>query len=132
MPKEYIPAFASVIATILTVIANLWLGSAKNRTDQKTTDFTAEGTLRDDLLALNDRYEKRVEILEARIKDKDDLIDRKNRELDNAYKQITDQYATIAELNITVKQLKTEVEELRRELQKFERKVFYIPEGNNQ
>lgn len=121
-----LPLVISFIGTILTLGISLWLGIAKQKTENKLAMANADSAFRDDLLALNDRYEKQIEQKEDQIRLRDERLERKNEQLAAAQTIIASQLEKITDLTLTVKQLQYEVQELRAELEKFNRKVFYV------
>lgn len=125
---KYLPLIITLVGTILTVGVSLWLGIAKQRTDNKTALQNYGEAVRDDLLALNDRYEKQLEQKEEQIKLRDERLEKRNDQLSAAQIVIGSQLERITDLTLTVKQLEFEVKGLREELAKFNKKVFYITE----
>lgn len=125
---KYLPLIISLVGTMLTVGVSLWLGIAKQRTENKSAMQTADSAFRDDLLALNDRYEKQIEQKEEQIRLRDERLERRNEQLAQAQVVIGSQLEKITDLTLTVKQLQYEVKSLREELDKFNKKVFYVTE----
>ncbi len=127
---KYLPLIISLVGTMLTVGVSLWLGIAKQKTENKTALQTSESAFRDDLLALNDRYEKQLEQKEEQIRLRDERLEKRNEQLAQAQVVIGSQLEKITDLTLTVKQLQYEVKALREELDKFNKKVFYV-DGSN-
>lgn len=125
---KYLPLIISLVGTMLTVGVSLWLGIGKQKTDNKTALATADSAFRDDLLALNDRYEKEIEKKEEQIRLRDERLEKRNEQLAQAQSVIGSQLEKITDLTLTVKQLEYKVSELTVELAKFNKKVFYIRE----
>ena len=125
---DYLPLIISFAGTALTIGVSLWLGVAKQKSESKTALDTADATFRDDLLALNERYEKQIEQKEDQIRIRDERLERRNEQLAAAQAVIAAQLEKITDLTLTVKQLQYEVKSLRDELEKFNKKVFYIRE----
>ena len=132
--KDYLPALATIIVGVITVSANLFIGVAKQRSENKSAQTNYGDSLRDDLLAQVDKYETRLQAVEKQLEAKDRIIEDKNRIIEakdellrKAYSQITDQYSTIADLNIEIRKLREEVRELRVELDRFNNKVYFVP-----
>lgn len=129
--EQYLPLIISLVGTVLAAGVSLWLGIAKQRTENKNAmQIYAEG-VRDDLLALNDRYEKQLEHKEEQIRLRDERLELRNDQLSKAQVIIGSQLERITDLTLTVKQLEFEVKGLREELAKFNKKVFYISEPTN-
>jgi len=128
----YLPLVISLVGTVLTVGVSLWLGIAKQRTENKTALQQYGEAVRDDLLALNERYEKQLEQKEEQIRLRDERLEHRNEQLSAAQIVIGNQLEKITDLTLTVKQLQYEVKSLREELDKFNRKVFYISNQDNQ
>lgn len=124
--NEYLPLIISLVGTMLTVGVSLYLGIAKQRTESKSALQTADSAFRDDLLALNDRYEKQIEQKEEQIRLRDERLERRNEQLQAAQTVIGTQLEKITDLTLTVKQLQYEVKRLGDELDKFNKKVFYV------
>lgn len=125
---KYLPLIISLVGTMLTVGVSLWLGIAKQRTENKSALATADSAFRDDLLALNERYEKQLEQKEEQIRLRDERLESRNEQLSKAQIVIGSQLEKITDLTLTVKQLQFEVASLREELNKFNKKVFYVSE----
>lgn len=125
---DYLPLIISFVGTALTVGVSLWLGIAKQRTETKSALAAADASFRDDLLVLNEKYEKQLEQKEEQIRLRDERLERRNEQLAAAQAVIASQLEKITDLTLTVKQLQYEVKSLRAELDKFNRKVFYIRE----
>lgn len=123
---KYLPLIISLIGTILTVGVSLWLGIAKQRTENKTALQNYGEAVRDDLLALNDRYEKQIEQKEEQIRIRDERLEKRNEQLAAAQTVIGSQLEKITDLTLTVKQLEYQVKTLTEELAKFNKKVFYV------
>ncbi len=123
---QYLPLIISLIGTVITVGVSLWLGVGKQKTENKSAMYIAEGAFRDDLLALNERYEKQLEHKEDHIRLRDERLEIRNDQLSKAQVIIGSQLEKITDLTLTVKQLQFEVASLREELNKFNKKVFYI------
>lgn len=131
---KYLPLIISLVGTMLTVGVSLWLGIAKQKTDNKNALASADSAFRDDLLALNDRYEKEIEKKEDQIRLRDERLEKRNEQLAQAQSVIGSQLEKITDLTLTVKQLEYKVSELTAELAKFTKKVFYIrdnPDNTN-
>lgn len=128
--EKYLPLIISLVGTMLTVGVSLWLGIAKQKTDNKTALANADSAFRDDLLALNDRYEKEIEKKEEQIRLRDERLEKRNEQLAQAQSVIGSQLEKITDLTLTVKQLEYKVSELTAELAKFNKKVFYIRPEN--
>lgn len=128
---KYLPLIISLVGTVLTVGVSLWLGIAKQRTENKTALQNYGEAVRDDLLALNDRYEKQIEQKEEQIRLRDEKLEKRNDQLAAAQIVIGSQLEKITDLTLTVKQLQFEVANLREELAKFNKKVFYVSDPNN-
>jgi predicted RNase H-like nuclease (RuvC/YqgF family) len=109
----YLPAIVAVAVALITVLGNYYIGRVKNRTDVKTIANNASEALRDDLLALVDKYEKREE----------SLVD-KNDKLSTTVQELKEEVLALRAEN---RELKAEVQRLRKELEAFERIVYYIP-----
>lgn len=124
--NEYLPLIISLVGTMLTVGVSLYLGIAKQRTESKSAMQNADSQFRDDLLALNDHYEKQIEQKEEQIRLRDERLERRNEQLQTAQTVISTQLEKITDLTLTVKQLQYEVKRLGDELDKFNKKVFYI------
>jgi septal ring factor EnvC (AmiA/AmiB activator) len=124
--EQYLPLIISLVGTMLTVGVSLYLGIAKQRTENKSAMQNADSAFRDDLLALNDRYEKQLEQKEEQIRLRDERLEKRNEQLAQAQTVIGAQLEKITDLTLTVKQLQYEVSELRKELDKFNKKVFYV------
>lgn len=123
---KYLPLIISLVGTALTVGVSLWLGIAKQKTDNKTAIHNADSAFRDDLFALNDRYEKEIEKKEEAIRIRDERLEKRNEQLAQAQAVIGSQLEKITDLTLTVKQLEYKVNELTVELAKFNNKVFYV------
>lgn len=122
---KYLPSIISLIGVMLTVGVSLWLGIAKQKTENKTVSKNVEGDLRDDLLALIDHHEKQLEQKEEQIRLRDERIEKKDAQLQAAQTVIASQLENITDLNLTVKQQTYELSQLQSELDKFNKKVFY-------
>jgi hypothetical protein len=129
--ENYLPLIISLAGTIITVGVSLWLGMAKQRTENKSAMQIADGAFRDDLLALNERFEKQLNQKEEQIRLRDERLELRNEQLSKAQIVIGSQLEKITDLTLTVKQLQYEVQELRAELAKFNKKVFYIAENKS-
>lgn len=121
---DYLPAIISLAGVVATVFVNLWLGLAKQRTENRTVKVSAETELRDDLLAIIERHE-------AQIAARDKKIEEREQRIGSLQETISTQLTTITELRIAVRNLEYEVKELRAELDKFNRKVYYIPKEDD-
>lgn len=127
--EQYLPLIISLVGTMLTIGVSLWLGIAKQRTENKSALQLADGAFRDDLLALNERYEKQLEQKEEQIRLRDERLEIRNEQISKAQIVIGSQLEKITDLTLTVKQLQFEVANLREELAKFNKKVFYVTES---
>lgn len=127
---DYLPLIISLAGTIITVGVSLWLGIGKQRTENKSAMQIADGAFRDDLLALNDRFEKQLSQKEEQIRLRDERLELRNEQLSKAQIVIGSQLEKITDLTLMVKQLRFEVANLSDELAKFNKKVFYIPDPN--
>lgn len=122
---DYLPLVISLVGTLLTVFVSLWLGIAKQRTENKTAMQNYGEAVRDDLLQMVERYEKQLQQKEDQIKLRDERLELRNDQISKAQLVIGSQLERITDLTLTVKQLEFEVKSLREELEKFNRKVFY-------
>lgn len=125
---KYLPLIISLVGTMLTIGVSLWLGIAKQRTEDKTAMQNYGEAVRDDLLALNERFEKQLNQKEEQIRIRDERLELRNDQLSKAQIVIGSQLEKITDLTLTVKQLQYEVANLREELNKFNKKVFYVSE----
>ena len=125
---QYLPLIISVVGTTLTIGVSLWLGLAKQRTENKTAMQNYGEAVRDDLLAINKGYQEQLELKEEQIRLRDQRLDLRNEQISSAQVVIGSQLEKITDLTLTVKQLQYEVRSLREELDKFNKKVFYITE----
>src|SRR5882724_10484187 len=123
---DYLPLIISFAGTILKVGVGLWLGIAKQKTENKSSLTIADSAFRDDLLALNERYEKQLELKEEQIRLRDERLEKRNDQLSAAQVVIGAQLEKITDLTLQVKQLQFQVSQLSEELEKFNKKVFYI------
>jgi ABC-type phosphate transport system auxiliary subunit len=123
---DYIPLIISLVGTVLTIGVSLWLGIAKQRTENKSAMQNADSAFRDDLLALNERFEKQLNQKEEQIRLRDERLELRNDQLSKAQIVIGSQLEKITDLTLTVKQLQYEVASLREELNRFNKKVFYV------
>lgn len=121
----YLPVISAVVVAIITFVGNYYIGKLKTRTDLKTISSNAGDALRDDLLQVIDRYEKREQFLIDRI----DKNEKQNDELQNTISLLRQE---IIALRIENKELKAELQQTRKELELFERKVYYIPPKEKQ
>jgi len=123
---KYLPLIISLVGTMLTIGVSLWLGIAKQRTENRTAMQNYGEAVRDDLLALNERFEKQLNQKEEQIRIRDERLELRNDQLSKAQVVIGNQLERITDLTLTVKQLQFEVHSLREELDKFNKKVFYV------
>lgn len=123
-----IPAIISFFGILITVGVNFWLGSAKQEIESKSVAISAEGDLRDDLLALVARYENQLAQKEQQIQARDERLEKRDMQIRQSQEVIAQQLEKITELTLTTKALQFEVKELRAELDKFNKKVYYIRE----
>lgn len=121
MLSPYLPVISAIVVAIITFAGNYYIGKLKTKTDIKTITANASDALRDDLLQIIDRYEKREQFLVDRI----DRNEKQNDELQNTIGLLRQE---INALRIENQGLKAELQITRKELEKFERKVYYIPE----
>lgn len=120
MLNQYLPLLSAIAVALFTFLGNYYVGKLKNNVDVKTLTTNANEALRDDLLILLERYEKREESLTDRIT----RYDKQNDELQST---ITTLRSEIGALRIENQGLKAELQQTRHELEKFERKVYYVP-----
>lgn len=117
-----------IVTALLSAISALitWrIAVEKTRADLKINTRQASDALRDDLIALIDRYEKREEALLQRLKERDKTADDLQTQVSNLRTEI----AVLRQENVD---LKAELQRTRKELEAFERKVYYIPkEGDS-
>ena len=117
---NYLPSIISLAGVVVTVLVSLWLGLAKQRTENTTVKSNIEGTFRDDLIALLDQKE-------AQLRLRDERLEKRNEQLQAAQTVISAQLEKITDLNLTVKQLEYENKQLKIQLEQFTKKVYYIP-----
>lgn len=96
------------------------IGTRKTRLDAKIATTTASDALRDDLLALVEKYEAREKTLIDRL----ERNEKRNDELQRTITELRDQIDTLRSEN---KELKAELQKTRKDLEEFDRKVYYIP-----
>lgn len=120
MPTEYLPLASAFVVAICTFLGNYWIGRLKNKIDIKTISNNASDALRDDLLQVIDRYEKREQFLVDRI----DKNDRTNEALQITIAGLRSEISVLRQEN---QALKAELQQTRRELEQFERKVYFKP-----
>lgn len=125
--EKYLPSIISLVGVVLTIGVSLWLGLAKQRTDNKTAGDSAEVSLRDDLIQMQTEKNKQLELKDKQILERDERLEKRDQQLSAAQQIIFTQLEKITDLNITVRQLQSEVQELRTELEKFNRRVYYNP-----
>lgn len=121
----YLPVISAVVVAIITFVGNYYVGKLKTNIDARTLSSTASDALRDDLLQVIDRYEKREQFLIERI----DRNEKQNEDLQAVVAQLRQE---IVALRIENQSLKSELVRTRKELELFERKVYYIPPKDNE
>ncbi len=125
MLKEYMPIIVGFITAVVTVYGNILIGKWKNRTDTKVIVTNAGDALRDDLIALIDRYEKREQWLVEQLRSNE----KRNEDLQKTINTLYDEIISLRREN---KDLKAELQKTQHDLQAFERKVYYIPEKDKE
>lgn len=120
MLTTYIPVITAFVVALITVYGNYKVGQLKSNIDSKTITVNAGDALRDDLLNLIDKYEKR----EFLLLEKMSKYDEQNQKLQETVTGLRDEILTLRSEN---RQLTSELQRTRAELEAFERKVYYIP-----
>lgn len=118
MLSAYLPVISAIVVAAITAYVNYRVGNLKTNLDARTLTANAGDALRDDLLQVIDRYEKREQFLIERI----DRNEKANEALQTTLSQLRQE---IVNLRIENQELKAELQHTRRELEKFERKVYY-------
>lgn len=132
---KYLPSIISIAGVALTMIVSLWLGLAKQKTDNRTATSSMDAVFRDDLQANIDSLQKQLESKEAQIKTRDDKLERKDQQINDLQKVVAEQLGKLTDLTLEAKQREYELKEkdiviiqLKAELDKFNKKVYYIRE----
>ena len=126
MDTAVIAAICTVFGIIIKAVIDGGVAFYKQRTDTKTGQANVDSAVRDDLLALVDKYEAREARLLA-------TIDKKDAQIETLQESI----AKLLDENTTLRQEKRqfqyesiekerEVIKLKKELEAFERKVYYV------
>lgn len=133
--EKYLPSIISIAGVALTMIVSLWLGLAKQRTENKSTYSSIDATFRDDLQANIDSLQKQLESKEAQIRTRDDKLEKRDQQILDLQKVVAEQLGKLTDLTLQVKQHEYELKEkdiiiiqLKAELDKFNKKVYYIRE----
>jgi chromosome segregation ATPase len=111
---------SAVVVAIITFVGNYYVGRLKSTVDARALATNANDAVRDDLIQMIDRYEKREQYLIDRI-DKTEVL---HEELQGTIRKLREE---INALRLENQGLKAELQQTRQELEKFERKVYYIP-----
>lgn len=121
MLSTYLPHIVALIVGIGTAYINYKIGKLKTHVDSKTVITNAGDALRDDLLQIIDRYEKR----EASLLEKIETVNKSNQELQTTVNALREE---ITILRIDNRTLKAELQQTRRDLEAFDKKVYYKPD----
>ena len=122
MLKEYLPVMSAIAVALLTFLGNYLIGRQKSTVDVKALSTNASDALRDDLLQIIDRYERREQFLIER-------IDKNNATNEGLQTTIATLRSEISGLRIENQALSAELQKVRKELELFERKVYYKSEN---
>lgn len=127
MSETLLQILGALIVGLIGGGGTIFIGLRKIQVDAKTATTSASDALRDDLLALVEKYELRERTLVDRLERSDARHDeyvKRNEQLQDVIKSLRTEIDTLREEN---RQLKVELQKTRKDLEEFDKKVYYIP-----
>jgi len=123
MLNQYLPVISAIIVAIITFVGNYYINRLKTTVDTKTLATNANDALRDDLLQIVDRYEKREQFLTDRVDKLTDRVDKSEATKEELHEVIRKLRDEIIALRTENQSLRNELQQTRLELEKFERMI---------
>lgn len=127
MSETLLQILGALVVGLVGGGGTIYIGLRKIRLDARTATTTASDALRDDLLALVEKYELREKTLVDRLERSDTRHDeyvKRNEQLQDVIKSLRTEIDTLRRENAD---LKAELQKTRKDLEEFDRKVYYIP-----
>jgi DNA repair exonuclease SbcCD ATPase subunit len=126
MDTALLVALSALIGALVKTFADLLIAVWKGKADQKTGAINADSAVRDDILALVDKYEAREARLVATLDKKDTQIDTLQAAVAKLLDDNSELRAEKRQFQYESLERERENNRLKEELAKFERKVFYV------
>lgn len=129
MSETLLQILGALIVGLISGGGAAYIGIRKNKLDTKVAAQTASDALRDDLLALVEKYELREKTLVDRLERSDNRHDeyvKRNEQLQTVIQGLRDEIDILRRENA---ELKRELQKTQRDLEEFDRKVYYIPKA---
>jgi chromosome segregation ATPase len=125
MSETLLQILGALIVGLIGGGGTIYIGLRKTQLDTRIATTTASDALRDDLLALVEKYELREKTLIDRLERSDNRHDeyvKRNEQLQEVIKNLR---AEIDQLRTENAELKRELRKTQKDLEEFDKKVYY-------